>query len=400
MPELVEEPPTQSEAPASLKALFQIPSALVEPEEIPEVEPEKPPVKPAVDPESPASKKLAEAANPEVVKPESRLAPDFDATKKAAAPEPEIEITDEMIAAAKTPKAQADMKQFRDRYNALKTEVETLRNKPAAAPEDTGIKTLYEKVKQERDTLLERIERTNLYESPKFQQEHLIPRQKQFDRLSGIVKESGGNPEALQRAISLTGKGRIEALDEIRGAIESDMLKGQFDRLVEDIDSRTSEINEKVRNAKQTSAELQKAELLTREQQHAKLAKEYEGLLSHAHRDMAENIAPELFTKVDDPNYAWWNEAIDRDDQVAREILLDATPQKVAFAAKFASKFGTVLHMWRAERAANKAKDEEIAALKDAEPTLMAERAQIKIDSEKADSESIRERLRAGAYRK
>lgn len=398
MPEVEELPATTGTTHPELAKLFQVKVADEPPEKQEEITPElptKPPEK--EEPAKPEEKK------PDAVKPESRLAPDFSAIepKKPDTPaEQPIKITDEMIAAAKTPKAQADMRKFRESYERLEKEVTELRSKPAAPAEDAETKTLYEAVKKERDELLEKVERTNLYESPKFQKEHLIPRQKQFDRLSGLVKEAGGDPTALQRAMGMAGKARVDALDDIRGEIGSEMLKGQFDRLVEDIDAKTSEINEKVRNAKQTAQELQQAELLTREEQHAKITKEYEGLLSHALRDTSENIAPELFTKVDDPNFSWWNEAIDRDNQVAREALLESTPQKAAYAAVFASKLGTVLHMWRAERAANKAKDEEIAALKGAEPTLTAERTKVKVDAESAEPEAIVDRLRSGFYKK
>lgn len=396
MPDVLEPPAAPANLNPELAKLFQV--QVADEPAAPETEP-SPVDKP---PEKEPSAAPPEEKKPDEVKPESRLAPDFAEPKKADVPaEQPIKITDEMIESAKTPKAQADMRKFRESYEKLEKEVSDLRTKASALPtEDTETKTLYEAVKKERDDLLGRIERANLYESPKFQQEHLIPRQKQFDRLSSIVTQAGGDATALQRAMSLTGKGRIEALDEIRGEIGSEMLKGQFDRLVEDIDSRTADINEKVRNAKQTAQELQKAELLTREEQHSKLTKEYEGLLSHALRDTSENIAPELFTKVDDPKFAWWNETIDRDNQVAREALLESTPQKAAYAAVFASKLGTVLQMWRAERAANKAKDEEIAALKGAEPTLTVERTPTKTDTEKSDPDSILERLRGGAYRK
>lgn len=387
MPDILEPPTLNPE----LAKLFQV--QVADEPTAPEPSPaSEPPVKP---PEK-------EAAAPPEEKLESRLAPDFAALepkKQEVIPEA-VKITDEMIEEAKTPKAKADMRKFRESYERLEKEVAELRSRPAAPAEDTDTRALYESVKQERDALLERVERTNLYESPKFQKDHLIPRQKQFDRLSGMVKEAGGDPIALQRAMSLTGKGRIEALDEIRAEIGSDMLKGQFDRLVEDIDSRTADINEKVRNAKQTAQELHQSELVSQEQKHAETVKQFEGLLAHARRDTAENIAPEFFTKVNDPELAWWNEAMDRDDQVARESLLELTPQKSAYAAVFASKFGTVLHMWRAERAANKAKDEEIAALKGAEPTLTAERTPTKTDTEKSDPDSILERLRGGAYRK
>lgn len=394
------EPPSTAEPPESLKAIFQISSDLVEtpePEVIPE--PEKPPVKPPVESEKPPTVPTEDTKKNDLT---SRLAPDFATLeKKPDVPvEPPVKITDEMIAAAKTPKAQADMRKFRESYEKLEKELGELKSRPAA-PEDTETKMLYEAVKKERDELLERVERANLYESPKFQQEHLAPRQKSFDRLYNIVKESGADPASLQRALSMApGKTRVDALDEIRAEIGSEMLKGQFDRLVEDIDSRTAEINEKVRNAKQTAQELKHAEALTREQQNAQITKEFETFLAAARRDSAQNIMPELFTKVDDPDLAWWNETIDRDDKVAKEALFEITPQKAAYAAVFASKLGTVLEMWRNERKAREAVEKENRELKGADATLTADRRAPKVEGDGIDTTDILARLHSGAYKK
>lgn len=396
---IADPPPKTSEPPASLKALFQIPDNLVEaePEVVPELEPEKPPVKPKVEPETPA---VATVEEPKKTDLASRLAPDFAAQAKPDVPVETVKITDEMIAAAKTPKAQADMRKFRESYERLEKENAELKAKPPV-PEDAETRMLYEAVRKERDELLEKVERANLYESPKFQQEHLVPRQKSFDRLYNIVKESGADPTSLQRALSMTpGKVRVETLDEIRAEIGSEMLKGQFDRLVEDIDSRTAEINEKVRNAKQTAQELKHAEALTREQQNAKITQEFETFLAAARRDSAQNIMPELFTKVDDPDLAWWNETIDRDDKVAREALFEITPQKAAYAAVFASKLGTVLEMWRNERKAREAVEKENRELKGADATLTADRRAPKVEGDGIDTTDILARLHSGAYKK
>lgn len=411
MPELAEAPPetatpvTTGTLNPELAKLFKVkvpdePAPAAAPETKPNASP------PAVPPEKEVPAAAPADAKPEAAKPDvnSRLAPDFSKKPDAAAsaaPDAELAELDAAIEVAPTPKAKADLAKFRGQLAELKKENATLKSRPAAAPEaESDYKALYEDTKKALEDASARIERTNLFESPKFINEHLAPRQKQFDRLSSMVKEAGGDPTALSRAIGMSGKGRIDALDEIRADIGSEMLKGQFDRIIEDIDARTVVINDKVHNAKATAQELQKSELLSREEQNAQQFKQFEGLLSHAERDAAENFMPELFQKVDHPDFAWWNEGIERDRKVAREALFEATPQKAAYAAVFASKAGTLYDMWKAEREASKAKDGIIAELRGAGPSLSAERASAKVDTEPATSDSILTKLQSGHYKK
>lgn len=408
MPELAEAPPetatpvTTGTLNPELAKLFKV--KVADDPAPPETKPDATP--PVVPPEKEAPAAAPADAKPEVVKadPSIRLAPDF--TKKPdvaapAAPDAELAELDAAIEVAPTPKAKADLARFRGQLADLKKENATLKAHPVAAPEgQSDYKALYEDTKKQLEDASARIERTNLFESPKFINEHLAPRQKQFDRLSSMVKEAGGDSTALSRAIGMSGKGRIDALDEIRADIGSEMLKGQFDRLIEDIDARTVVINEKVHNAKATAQELQKSELLSREEQNAQQFKQFEGLLSHAERDLSENFMPELFQKVDHPDFGWWNDGIERDRKVAREALFEATPQKASYAAVLASKAGTLYDMWKAERAAATALRQEIAELRGAGPGLKAERKASTVTTEASTSESILAGLRSGSYKK
>lgn len=408
MPAELEEAPTRETINPALKALFDVEP----PAEYPvtttdnkgnETVVPKPPEKKE---EPAAPEKKEEPAAPEK-KPEDalklRLAPDFAAEEKKAdlPPEPPVKITDEMIEAAKTPKAQADMRKFRESYEALEKEVTTLRARPAAPAENPETKTLLETVTKERDDLLARVERTNLLDSPKFQKEHLQPRQKAFDKLQGIVKEGGADPAAIQRAISMApGKLRIEALDAIREEIGSEMLKGQFDRLVEDIDSKTSDINEKLKNAKQTVEELKRNETVQTHEQRVAQQKQLEGLLGSAFDDLKDNVGLEVLHKTGKPEFAWFDDQVDEILSVARDVYLKATPEKAAVASVLAASAGPYRAMFQAEREANKALRAEIAELKGAEPTLSADRRAEKVATDGVEPDDITARLRAGFYKK
>lgn len=401
MPELAEPPPpppTRETINPKLAALFDVKP--VESEESPNgTEPTPPPateprkIEPVAEPVKPAES-VADALR-------SRLAPDFP----AVTPEPEKKpdetptVTPEMLAAETDPKRKESLRKMGEQIDAYKKQVEELQRRPAAT-DDAGIKTVLEQVTKERDELLGRIERVNLLESPKFQADHIIPRQKAFDSLVGLVKEYGNDAGTLQRAMGMQGKPRIEALDAIREELPSAMLQSRFDRLVEDIENRTTTINEALRNSKQTAEEMRRQETLSREERLQQESKQWKGLLDAAHRNLLENHKLEPLQKVDRPGYEWWNTQADEILSIAEDILLKATPEKAATAAVLAGSADAFRKMWLAEKAAREAGDKENAELRGAEPILSSERPVPKVDGDPTDSSSILAGLRAGAYKK
>ena len=410
MPEsaIAEPPPaTTAEPPKSLKALFQIPSDLAGPAE---PEPDVPgvdePVEPPVPTEKPNKAEPEPAKAPPVEEPKkndltSRLAPDFAALeqKPETPAEPPLKITDEMIAAAKTPKAQADMRKFRESYEKLEKENAELKARPLV-PEDTETKTLLEMTKKERDELLTRLERYDLQATPAFQEKYIKPRQQKFDDAYSLVRDAGGNPEALARAMSLAGKPRIEALEEIAESIPQQIMRNRFERLIEAIDADSKVINEKLANAKQAAEEEAKNAIIRRHENNEQITKELKSLLGAARSDLLEHTKLETLVKVGKPEFEWWDKQVDEIDQVAEEILLKGTPQKAAYAAYLAASAGAFRSMYQAERSARLAVEQENRELKGAEPNLTRERLAPKIEGDGVEPADIIGRLHAGAYKK
>lgn len=400
MPDVIE-PPATTEPPASLKALFQIPSDLVdtpEPEVVPKVEPETPPVNPPAEPEAPPATLPDDAKKDD---PKSRLAPDFAALVTPEVPiEPPVKITDAMIAAAKTPKAQADMRKFRESYEKLEKEVAEFRAKPAPPVEDAGTKTLLEIATRERDQLLARLERYDLQATPAFQEKYIQPRQQKFNDARALLKESGGNPDALAGALSMVGTARIDALEEIAASIPHQMMRGRFERLIEGIDADSRVINEKLANARQSAEEESRNETVRRHENNEKIAKELKSLLGAARSELMDKVGLETLKKVGKPEYEWWDKQVDKVDEVAEEILLKATPPDSAIAAYLAASAGVFRNMYQSERAARLAVEQENRELKGAEPNLNQDRRAPKVEGDGVDSADILGRLRSGVYKK
>lgn len=409
MPEsaIADPPPAKTDPPASLKALFQIPSDLVETpatdDPPPSTKPETPPDKPPDKPEAPP------AAEPEAKKSDDitrRLAPDFSkvaddaAPKVDATPDPELAQLDQAIKDAPTEKARIDMGKFRDRYAEFKKENQELKARPAAPAEDPAQQTLVSELTKRAEEAEQRLERFDLMASPKFQREFIQPRAKAFQTAQGIVKEAGGDIALLERAMALGGKARTELLDEIRESIPSEMMRGRFDRQIEAIDAKTAEINERLADSKRAIEESRREETVQSHEQREKQKKQLEGLLGSAIRDLEENLGLEVLHKVGKPDFKWWDDQKDEILSVAREIYLDATPEKAALASVLAASAGPYRSMWQAERDARLAVEAENRELKGADPSITKERVIPKVDAESSDASSILDRLRSGAYRK
>lgn len=411
MPAELAEPPTQENVSPGLRALFELPTPQAQdpdqPTEYPEplpVDKTKRPEPPPPDPIPPAPDPVPPVAPPKAASDLTvRLAPDFAAlteTPPIVTTDPAIDMPEKAPDWAKTPKQQEDYQKWRKSQQELHRQIQTLEARVSQAPAaDTESKTLLSQVQEENKGLLERIERYNLMESPNFQREYLQPRVKDFQRAQEIVKNAGGDPVSLERIMSLSGKARIDALEELAEAIPQQLQRDSFGRLIEAIDSRTRDINERLANARAENETLKRQEKISNHQNLEKMEGELRTLLASARRDLADNVKLEVLQKVGKPGFEWWDEGIDEDDKVAEEILLKSTPEKAAIAAHLAARCGRYRSMWQAERKALAAANDEIAQLKGAGPKITQDRRATPVEKEGGDTNDILGRLQSGFYK-
>lgn len=316
------------------------------------------------------------------------LAPDFTTaeptTTKGEAPPVEVAVDvdippEEPPAYLKTQKAKDDHIRWRKKMMEQDEELRTLRVKANAAPvEDTTSKTLLEQITKERDSAIEKVARFDWTQHPKNQQEYLIPRDQMFADAQTLIKESGGDPDTLRRAIGMSGKGRIQALEEISESITSQMMRGRFERLIEGIDEKTKVINEKMRNAQAENEANQQQDKIHRHEQLVKAEGDIRTMLAATRRDLLDEVKLEVLQKSGNKDFAWWDEQVDQIDQTAEEIMLKSTPEKSCVAAYLAASAGAYRSMFQAERAARVAAETELSEYKSASPKLGEERGEPK----------------------
>jgi hypothetical protein len=337
---------------------------------------------PAADPEPAAApaktKEKAEEKPPTKTAEDSlldRLAPDF--TEKAEEKTEDIKpdeglFTEDQIKGEKSTKKQGDMRKFDTMYRERGRKIAELEAKlqqqgQPNAEAETRIAALTKEL-QDRDA---RLERVDLQSSPKFQAELIQPRLKMFNDATDIVKEYGVDVSKLQSALRMKpGKERAAIMDEIREEISSPTMQQKLDRLVDGIDEKTIQINERLQNARQSTEEERRQQTIEREKEFQRAEVEVKGMLSAARRELLEKHGVECFQRVDKPGYEWWNSQIEDAERAAETIMLKATPQSSAMAANLAASFGMMRNMFRSERKARLASEARLKELEGAKGDL------------------------------
>lgn len=331
-------------------------------------EPEKPKAALKAEPE----KVTAPKVEPEKDAIQSRLAPDLS-KKEEPKPEAEVEIDmpEEPPASIKTEKGKADYKKWRQEFATLKRENLTLKTQqPAPKTEDPDAQAVIEQQKQQIAQLSEIVQRSELKAHPQFQQRFIIPRTRNMTEVQRIVKEMGGDPDTVEHALSLKGRAKVTALDDIVSGIESPVLRDKIGRLIDGIESIDLEMENVLKDSKGTAEQLRRQDKIAHHEQVMQQEQQLKSLLGAARKDLSDNLGLEVLKKTGKPEYKWWDDQVDEIDATAHSILFEGTPDKMAFAAVLAASAGPLRAAWQAERKARVALEERIAAMEGAEPDL------------------------------
>jgi hypothetical protein len=377
MPETIDAPPQTEGLNPDLQALLD----RVMPKDDGSGLPDEPKVEPAAKPTAPEPKVENAAVKIEVPKAEkskaddfqSRLAPDLTKTEPEPAPAAvEIDWPEE-LPGNPTKKAQSDYKKWRGDYETALRKIQTLETaKPAAKAEDSGSQAIIDQQKQQIAEMSTRLERQDVRSHPRFQQAFVIPRNQMMLQAQEIVKEMGGDPDALEKAMSLSGRNKVAALDEIVAGVDSTVQRDKLGRLLDAIESKDREMENVLKDSKGAAERLSQQEKIDRHQMIEQQTQQLKTMLGAARKDLADNLKLEVLHKVNKPDFKWWDDQVDEIDATAHSILFEGTPDKMAVAAILAASAGPLRSMWQAERKARMVAEERLAAIEEVEPKLGA----------------------------
>lgn len=234
----------------------------------------------------------------------------------------------------KTPEeSKARYKKWRENYKTLKTELQTLRDKPSLNAEQlTRMETLENQNKQMQEVLT----RVGVEQSVEFQNNILRPLHQAWGEAVRIVHDAGADPQALAKAMALNGKAQFEALDELFQEMPESAKLEAHDAL------RTYRRFEDARRAAIANAPaalegIRKRESERQFQQLKVQREEMTNLFDTAVQKLRDEAKLEVFMKTDSKDGQWWNEQADRLISQARSLYLENTDLgKVAMACVLA----------------------------------------------------------------
>jgi hypothetical protein len=284
--------------------------------------------------------------------------------------QPEVEdFPEEMPAVQNSEEQKANYKNWRAKYKALKDEVAALRQKPAL---DEAVNQKMAYLENNNKAMQEQLNRFGVEHHREFQQRIINPMKAAWGEASRIVKEVGGDPSDLAKALNLTGKAQFEALDEVLGNVpESAKLEinnavAAYRRLDE---ARKAALDR--RNLPQTVEALKKRDMETQMQYLSQQKENMKSMFDQALARLRDEAKVEVLQKSNDPDAKWWNDQADQIEAVGRGVFIDNTDMdKLAYASLMAPMADAYRKLWLQERTERQKTDRTLKERFGSEPTL------------------------------
>src|SRR4249919_1877374 len=99
---------------------------------------------------------------------------------------------------------------LREAYKRVKGELETARQRTGSDPQERARLQFLEGQNRQMQEVLSRV---GVEHSPQFQQQIIAPLTASWHEVARIVRDAGGDPQELAKAMTLQGKAQFEALD-------------------------------------------------------------------------------------------------------------------------------------------------------------------------------------------
>lgn len=342
-----------------------------QPEKTQEKQPEKAAVPPKVEPEKKAEDKKPDKSSrlPESV---------FDTEPKTKVEEVKTEVEPVKVEAPPELKGKA-----RENFEKLATkqyETEKLlreerqartKAEEKAAKGDPDAQARVKELETQNQQMSAIVQRASLENHPEFQAKYDIPRKQLTEMAKTAFSDAGGDPAEMEAALSLTGKARIEKLEELLGRVSSDLLKRKIERANENLELVEADRSRTLQNQGEVLKQLQEKDQATRHKAFEEYEKTTKQNLVRATEILRDEHKFEVFKTVDDPNYQWWNDQFKKMQDSAETIMLKTSdPTELAVAAQLAVAAPVYRAMFHEERKARITAEDRLKQYEDGEPGI------------------------------
>jgi hypothetical protein len=257
----------------------------------------------------------------------------------------EEEWPEELPTFKNSEEAKSRYKKWRESYNTKTKELKSLQEKPTLNAQQLERMEFLENQNREMHGVLTRV---GVEQSAEFQNNVIRPLHAAWNDAARIVKQAGGDPQALASAMSMQGKAQFEALDNLfselpeSAKIEANEALRAY-RRYEDARRAT------LANAPAAMEGIRKREL---ERQYAEVNSQREGMktmFDDAVGRLRNEV--EIFRRTTEPEGKWWNDQAEQIESQARELYLDNTDMgRVAMACLLAPAASAYRKLWIASQ--------------------------------------------------
>lgn len=277
------------------------------------------------------------------------------------------EWPEELPAFKTTEEAKERYKRWREAHNNQKNELKKLRERPV---QDEATLSKIQTLEQQNKEMGEILSRMGVETHAEFQNNIIRPLSYAWNEAARIVKDAGGDPNDLAKALALTGKAQFEAIDQIfEGMPESAKLEAHQHI------SQYRKYNEArlkaLQDAPKTMAELHKKDLQRQNQILETQRKEMQNAFDDALRVLRDEAKVEVLQRSSDPEAKWWSEQAESIESNARDLAFKNTDIKKAMMASImASMVDPYRKLWLSEREAHNKTKALVKEKFAAEPSL------------------------------
>lgn len=256
----------------------------------------------------------------------------------------EEEWPEELPTFKNSEEAKERYRKWRVAHKALRDDLAAERNKKPVPDPTTS--TRVQELEQVNRQLQETLSRFGVEQSAEFQQSVIAPLYASWNEASRIVKENGGDPQSLARAMSVSGRAQFEALDSILEEMP-ESARMQINDALRTYRHYDGVRRDALQNAPKTMEGIRRREAERQLGEINKQRKDMESVFETAVKRLRDDAKLEVLLHTDMPEGSWWNDQGEKIINQARDLYLENTDiNRVAMACLLAPSADAYRRLW------------------------------------------------------
>lgn len=215
------------------------------------------------------------------------------------------------------------------------------------------------------------IERLDVTQHPQFRAQFELPRQHMMATAKGLLESVGAESNAFEKAMALSGKSRIDAIDALTDGIESRTVQNSVANLVANIDQLDQAREGVLANAHNLAAQRRQQDQANMHRQMEATEQQMLSMVDNSAEYLASQQGFEVLRESKEPGFEAWNKQREGIISTARELMTKTTdPAQIAGASVLAAAAPIYRRLAHDYRKRALAAEKTLQDQRDSEPTL------------------------------